>query len=597
MLQKDVTITKQDVSDLKIEIRIIKTLKRGMTGEEVKGLQQILAQDSTVYPEGMVTGYFGQKTEDAVKRFQQKNGIEAVGIVGPKTRNLVNTTVPKSQKLESLTSAKVSDNTTSGGLKDTRSLETVTVCHHASETQRFTQMINISALNAHLSHGDTKDACANSVPPPPSKPGTSTTTPRIILHEVTKMGDGIRVDYEKNFVTCAHMVTSNFQLLSTQNYFCGNQKNGGIGWEVVELTTATQLADLKISVGQQVKLCHGNDSNICSNIVTVNGSTVSSPPPTYPIVPTPPIPTPGTLLRVVGTYGASDVKGSFCYNTPGTITVNIPESSVPVVLSLVSYGATKWVVSAHPNANISKIILGGYYPQSVTGANVPVERHTFYNYDKFSPGSSSQGAFTDSRSSDGTIYHWSGQAQCANESGQVPTEYRSYLTPNYDYFYAYKEGTSEYTQLVTKLKALTGLSLSSFTSAYDFSTVTLPPLSSSSPLPFDPTATRKPLSCTSGVDCVQFWTKANEEARTCKAFANTEEYTILEKRIITCTDGRCVSPRFYWIFGDMAIDEDRPSHLGADKTIERVECRGKCTNFLGFPTQNSSGIFQLSNSI
>lgn len=38
----------------------------------------------------MVTGYFGPLTEAAVKRFQQKYGIEPIGIVGPKTRAVLN---------------------------------------------------------------------------------------------------------------------------------------------------------------------------------------------------------------------------------------------------------------------------------------------------------------------------------------------------------------------------------------------------------------------------------------------------------------------------------------------------------------------------
>ncbi|MDO8600418.1 MAG: peptidoglycan-binding domain-containing protein, partial [bacterium] len=43
--------------------------------------------DATVYPEKIVSGYFGPKTLAAVKRFQKKYGISPVsGIVGPLTR-------------------------------------------------------------------------------------------------------------------------------------------------------------------------------------------------------------------------------------------------------------------------------------------------------------------------------------------------------------------------------------------------------------------------------------------------------------------------------------------------------------------------------
>gem|GEM_PF-3104866 len=58
----------------------------GIKGEDASSLQAYLAQDKTIYPEGLVTGFFGRLTEAAVKRFQTKYGIESVGIVGPITR-------------------------------------------------------------------------------------------------------------------------------------------------------------------------------------------------------------------------------------------------------------------------------------------------------------------------------------------------------------------------------------------------------------------------------------------------------------------------------------------------------------------------------
>lgn len=63
-----------------------KTLQRGLSGEDVKRLQEWLARDRSIYPEGLVTGYFGSATERAVRSFQEKHGIESIGVVGPKTR-------------------------------------------------------------------------------------------------------------------------------------------------------------------------------------------------------------------------------------------------------------------------------------------------------------------------------------------------------------------------------------------------------------------------------------------------------------------------------------------------------------------------------
>jgi len=47
-------------------------LRVGVQGTEVKELQKCLARDSEIYPEGEITGYFGQKTKEAVIRFQEK---------------------------------------------------------------------------------------------------------------------------------------------------------------------------------------------------------------------------------------------------------------------------------------------------------------------------------------------------------------------------------------------------------------------------------------------------------------------------------------------------------------------------------------------
>lgn len=69
------------------------TLARGMFSEEVKELQRLLAQNPEIYPEGVVSGYFGALTEEAVKRFQESHRLESVGVVGPKTRALLNETV------------------------------------------------------------------------------------------------------------------------------------------------------------------------------------------------------------------------------------------------------------------------------------------------------------------------------------------------------------------------------------------------------------------------------------------------------------------------------------------------------------------------
>jgi hypothetical protein len=54
----------------------------------VKNLQAFLV--SKKYLDGDVTGYFGPKTREAVKRYQKEKGLEVVGKIGPATRKHLN---------------------------------------------------------------------------------------------------------------------------------------------------------------------------------------------------------------------------------------------------------------------------------------------------------------------------------------------------------------------------------------------------------------------------------------------------------------------------------------------------------------------------
>lgn len=66
----------------------------GMRSSQVSLLQEILASDPSIYPEGMVTGYYGTLTRRAVERFQIKYNIVSsgtpattgFGLAGPTTR-------------------------------------------------------------------------------------------------------------------------------------------------------------------------------------------------------------------------------------------------------------------------------------------------------------------------------------------------------------------------------------------------------------------------------------------------------------------------------------------------------------------------------
>ncbi len=92
-LEAQIIGLKAQLEATQIELKFTKTLIRGMTGKDVEELQSFLKQFPDIYPEGLVTGYFGSLTENAVKKWQEQQGIDSVGIVGPKTRAKLNEVV------------------------------------------------------------------------------------------------------------------------------------------------------------------------------------------------------------------------------------------------------------------------------------------------------------------------------------------------------------------------------------------------------------------------------------------------------------------------------------------------------------------------
>jgi len=64
-------------------------LRHGDRGDDVKELQQQLAHDEpTLFPPGLITGFFGPRTEAALKMLQRRFGIDAIGtgFFGSKSR-------------------------------------------------------------------------------------------------------------------------------------------------------------------------------------------------------------------------------------------------------------------------------------------------------------------------------------------------------------------------------------------------------------------------------------------------------------------------------------------------------------------------------
>lgn len=83
-LQKQLGTVKSEVKSI-----IKDGLEEGMTDEDIKKIQEILATDESIYPEGRITGYFGPLTKEAVKRFQKRHELEITGEINDETRELL----------------------------------------------------------------------------------------------------------------------------------------------------------------------------------------------------------------------------------------------------------------------------------------------------------------------------------------------------------------------------------------------------------------------------------------------------------------------------------------------------------------------------
>jgi hypothetical protein len=92
----------------------------------------------------------------------------------------------------------------------------------------------------------------------------------VTLQSVIVSGTSVTVTYSKDFVTCAHLQLLNGQLVHSANWFCASGTNVAVTVPISGFNSLLQL-------GVQVKLCHGNNSGICSAPVTVIVNPVFTP--------------------------------------------------------------------------------------------------------------------------------------------------------------------------------------------------------------------------------------------------------------------------------------------------------------------------------
>ena len=96
LLKQLADLQQQLANQQQTKYQFTKGIQYGDKGEDVTQLQTFLkAQGADIYPEGLITGYFGNLTKLAVQRFQEKydiakSGDPGYGYVGPKTRAKIN---------------------------------------------------------------------------------------------------------------------------------------------------------------------------------------------------------------------------------------------------------------------------------------------------------------------------------------------------------------------------------------------------------------------------------------------------------------------------------------------------------------------------
>lgn len=112
------SVANEGSSNKNVPLNLSRVLQRGMEGEDVQSLQIFLTETGDyTYPE--ITGYFGSVTEEAVQRYQRRNGIVSsgtpvstgYGVVGPKTRDAINNTATASLSVKEASIQGQSENT------------------------------------------------------------------------------------------------------------------------------------------------------------------------------------------------------------------------------------------------------------------------------------------------------------------------------------------------------------------------------------------------------------------------------------------------------------------------------------------------------
>lgn len=82
-------------------------------------------------------------------------------------------------------------------------------------------------------------------------------------------------------------------------------------------------------------------------------------------------------LHLIGIYEATN-KDSNKPHAHGKIKVNIQRSYKPIILALSAYEPITWEVNLGPGVKVEKIVVNGYYDQTISGVQgIPIENYIY----------------------------------------------------------------------------------------------------------------------------------------------------------------------------------------------------------------------------
>jgi len=184
-------------------LKFVRPLKKGMSGPEVKELQTFLAQFPGVYPEGMVTGYFGALTEAAVKRFQTEQGIvtsgspetTGFGQIGPKTVLKLNVFASMNTTASVQGSVNSSNNSTQVNSSSQSSVVSTQTATSTTMTSSSTSSVTTVTVAAGGGGGSASPSPSPTPSPSPSSSPTPDTTVPVVSITSPTNGATVTADF------------------------------------------------------------------------------------------------------------------------------------------------------------------------------------------------------------------------------------------------------------------------------------------------------------------------------------------------------------------------------------------------------------------